>query len=180
MNTAKMASILFTVMCVPAGMAQTLSVDWKFYGGAPIDGDTLCFYEAKGVLQRPDGHLRVWTKCLLLKELDNINFESDLGKKVIENSARKVYKYYIPPVNIVQDIDFNQMLAIVRYEETANISYIQSRAQIFYELNCSERMLQELSIDILGSAPRNKASEWGFVPPEGNAARLLKILCLWR
>src|SRR6266436_3955817 len=163
-----LASILFTVMYAPAGMAQTLSVDWKYYGGAPIDGDTLCFYEAKGVILRPDGHVRVWTECLLLKELDSIDIKSDLGKKIMENTVQKVGHYYVPPIAVVEDIDVNQSAVITQYEETANISYLQPRAQILYELNCSERMLQELSIDIRGSGSSNKPRDWKFVPPKGN------------
>jgi hypothetical protein len=172
-----LASILFTVMCPPASMTQTLSVDWKYYGGAPIDGDTLCFYEAKGVIRRPDGHVRVWTECLLLKDLDSIDIKSDLGKKIIENTVQKVARYYEPPIAVVEDIDVNQSAVIAQYEETANIGYIQPRAQIFYELNCSERMLQELSINIRGSGSRNRPRDWWFVPPKGNGASLLKILC---
>jgi hypothetical protein len=57
--------MLLSVVAVRAGFAQGLTVDWKFYGGASIKGNhQFCFYEAKGVAQAPDGHIRVWTKCL--------------------------------------------------------------------------------------------------------------------
>src|SRR6266851_4094922 len=46
--------------------------------------------------------------------------------------------------------------------------------------SCAERMLRELSISIQTKGQggsRDKPGDWKYVPPEGNAARLLKILC---
>jgi len=71
-------------------------------------------------------------------------------------------------------------MVITGYEETANISNIQPRARIFYELNCSDRMLRELSIYVQANGKagsRDKPGDWSNVPPEGNGASLLKILC---
>ena len=65
-------------------------------------------------------------------------------------------------------------------EETANIAAIQSHAQIFYEFNCAQRMSRELSIHISAGnqqGSREMPSVWRHVPPEGNAATLLKLLC---
>jgi hypothetical protein len=177
---ATFACILSTVICAP-GLTQTLSVDWKLYGGVPLDGDSWCFYEARGVIVRPDGHIRVWTQCLLEKDIDNIDIKNDLGKNIIENAAQKVASYYVPPIAVVEDIDVNQAMTITRYEETANISYIQPAARIFYELNCSERMMRELSTYLRAPSGQgsssDKPSDWRYVPPQGNGATLLKILC---
>jgi hypothetical protein len=41
--------------------------------------------------------------------------------------------------------DAGPNLSIVQYEVAADKSHIQPRASIFYELNCPERMLRELS-----------------------------------
>jgi hypothetical protein len=82
--------MLLSVVTVPAGFAQGLSVDWKFYGGASIQGNSqFCFYEAKGVAQAPDGHIRVWTKCLPQTALDNIDSTTELGDRIVQNTARK-------------------------------------------------------------------------------------------
>ena len=161
-----------------ATSAQAADVDWKMYGTAPIDGGVICFYESKGVITRPA--LRVWTKCLLQKDLDSVDPESELGKKIVESSAQKVASGYIPPIALVEDIDFDQGMGVIGYEETANLSNIQDQTRFFYELNCSERMIRRLSTYIrkLGKEGySDKLSNWEYVPPEGSGARLLKILC---
>jgi hypothetical protein len=49
----------------------------------------------------------------------------------------------VPPIATVETIDVNQRIVIIQHEETANIGNIQPHTNIFYELNCSERMLRE-------------------------------------
>ena len=112
-----------------AASAQAADVDWKMYGTASIDGGgVVCFYEGKGVVARAPSILRVWTKCLLQRDLDNIDLESELGKKIVESAARKANQGYIPPIKVVEDMDFDQAIGVIGYEETANVSNIQSHA----------------------------------------------------
>jgi hypothetical protein len=113
--------------------------------------------------------------------MESIDIEKDLGGKIIQNAAKKVSKYYVPPIATVEDVDFNGVIDITTYEEIANVSYIHPKAEIFYELNCSERMLRELSISIQDKGKNSsfdKPSNWHYISPEGNGATLLKILCL--
>jgi hypothetical protein len=136
------------------------------------------FYEGKGVITRPA--LRVWTKCLLRKDLDSINPESELGKKIVESAAQKVVQGYIPPIALVEDMDYDQASDVIGLEETANLSNIQPQARFFYELNCSERMMRRLSTQVRTKGKDrfdDNPSGWEYVAPEGSAARLLKILC---
>ncbi len=181
-RAATLAGILLAVAGASAGVAQGLSVDWKLYGGISVQGnEEFCFYDAKGVVvQGPDRHIRVWTKCLPKKDIDAIDIKKDFGGSILERTAEKVSHYYVPPIANVQPIDADQSMAITQYEETADIANIPPRAQIFYELNCPGRILRELSIYIeangkIGS--RDTPSEWKHVAPEGNAANLLKLLC---
>src|SRR6266705_637271 len=96
---AAFTCILFVAVGAQAGLAEALSVDWKFYGGASVDGDNeFCFYDAKSVVQRPDGHIRVWTKCLPQNEMDSVDIEKDFDRKILENTAEKVARYYVPPL----------------------------------------------------------------------------------
>jgi hypothetical protein len=47
-------------------------------------------------------------------------------------------------------------------------------------LNCCERMMRSLSVSVYTEGKhgfQNKPTDWDYVPPEGNAALLLKILC---
>ncbi len=47
-------------------------------------------------------------------------------------------KGYIPPIALVEDMDYDQAIGVIQYEATANLSNIQPHARFFYELNCSE------------------------------------------
>jgi hypothetical protein len=174
------ASLLLVLSGASSAPAQGLDVDWKLYGGAPVGGESLCSYDTRGLTRQPDGHIRVWTKCLLKADVDGINIEKDFDGRILKAAAEKVAQYYVPPISKIQNVDANDAIAITGYEEIADIAVLQSQSRIFYELNCSDRMLRELSIDLhingqIGSS--NKPSEWKYVPPEGNGAALLKILC---
>jgi hypothetical protein len=106
-----LACILFAVVGAPAGLAKRrLSVDWKFYGGASLDGHSECFYDAKGVVPGPDGHIRVWTNCLLQKDMDSIDIKKDFDGKILANTAQKVANQYVPPIATVETIDVNQRI----------------------------------------------------------------------
>jgi hypothetical protein len=176
-----LACVVFAAVAgIRCGLAQGLEVDWKLYGGAAVGGENLCFYDAKGLTQLPGGHIRVWTKCLLKKDMDSIDIEKDFGGRILKETAEKVAHYYVPPIAKIQDTDANDGMAITGYEEIADISVIQPQSRIFYELNCSDRMLRELSIDLHfngQSGSSSEPSDWKYVPPEGNGASLLKILC---
>jgi hypothetical protein len=88
---------------------------------------------------------------------------------------------YMPPIAAAEkSIDYDQAVTIMQYEEIANISGIKPHSSIFYELNCSQRMLRELSMSFSANGrygSSNKPRDWQFIPPEGNGAALLKILC---
>jgi hypothetical protein len=176
------ASILITIG-IGASAALASDVDWKVYGGVKFDvnDDATCFYDDRSVGRQPDGHIRVWTKCLPEKEIEDFDGKTEIGKKVIELTAQKVAHYYVPPfATIDETMDAGRAMQLTLAEEIADISYIQPTARIFYELNCSERMLRELSISIQISGKNNSSDtpgKWKYVSPEGNAANLLKILC---
>jgi hypothetical protein len=154
----------------------------SLYGGVSVQGDEqTCFYDAKGIVQTPDRHIRVWTECLARKDLDSIDIEKAFGGKILRNTAAKIARYYMPPIGNIETIDVYQAMTITQYEETANIGGTEPRAQIFYELNCPDRMIRELSIHIVDANGKrgalDTASNWKYVAPEGNAASLLKLLC---
>jgi hypothetical protein len=170
------AFVLFTVMAPRASLAQASDVDWKLYGGDTVGGTSFCFYDAHGVVRVPEDHIRVWIKCLSQKDMDGITLNDNSANK----SAKKLLDGYVPPIVVVRVMSFDQIVDITAAEEIANTGLPKPRAEILYELNCSERKLRELSIHIhengkFGSSDRPR--DWKYVPPEGNAAILLKILC---
>ena len=171
-----------TLLTVGTAFAQSPNVDWKYYSAGTTDREQImCFYDAQGVRHGPQGHVRVWTKCLRQKDVEAVDIKKDFGGAILENTARKVASYYIPPIaTVIETIDVNQMMAITKDEETADISDIPPLARIFYELNCPDRMMRELSISIdtdNGSGSVDKPGDWKNIPPEGGGAFLLKILC---
>jgi hypothetical protein len=180
MKHAGKFGVVLLALASATGMALASDVDWKMYGFASLEGAEICFYEANSVAHPADGHVRVWTKCLSQKEMDDIDIKHDFGGQILENAAQKVAQYYLPPFTEVEKIDVDQAITITQYEETANIAYIQPHAKIYYDLDCSQKMLRELSVDISAKGKRggtDKPSAWRYIPPEGNGANLLKILC---
>ena len=54
----------------------------------------------------------------------------------------------------------------------------QPNRSIYYELDCSQKRLHELSMSLSVNGKYQQANErpWQFVSPEGNGATLLKLL----
>lgn len=161
--------------------AQTANVDWKFYGRAVLNERTgkielSCFFDANSIDFPTGGHLRVWTKCMDEKDMHNFDYHSDLGKKIIKAAAQKILDYYIPPYAVIDDVRTNTAQSIVGDEQLANLGYIQPVSRIFYEFNCPEKMVRELSISML-SGSEDRPTNWSYTPPESNGANLNKLLC---
>jgi hypothetical protein len=177
----RIALAIAAALIATTSFAQEPDVDWKFYGGARLtDEASGCFFDAKGVTPLPENHLRVWTKCSLMKDMDNIDVAKDFNGKIMEDAAHKIANYYVPPLATVEKLEVQQAQAITMYEEIANSGYIQPQSRILYELDCPKQMLRELSISIQTdgkSSSINKPRDWQYIPPEGNAATLSKILC---
>jgi hypothetical protein len=157
--------------------AKASDTDWKLYGSSTVNGDTdLCFFDLKGAVKGTDNHIKVWAKCLHKKDAEGLDIKKDYGGKILDNVARKMIDRYIPPIALVEDTNFDQATDVATLEEIADVASIQPSARIFYELDCSKVMLRELSIEVR-SGSRNSASEWKYIAPETNGARLQKILC---
>ena len=160
--------------------AQT-NVDWKYFGGADVSGktgkiDLACFYDANSIDQPTSGHVRAWTKCIDEKDINNFDYKSDLGKKIIKATADKIAAHYFPPYAAINDVSFDTMMNLVGSEQLADLSYIQPVSRIFFEYNCPEKMYRELSISML-SGGKDTSSIWKYTPPEGIGANLNRLLC---
>ncbi|KVN33283.1 hypothetical protein WJ63_04665 [Burkholderia pyrrocinia] len=176
--------VLYIVTALFGGLilaqGRSASVDWKFYGGASLGERSLCFYDAKGVSHIVSDHVQVWTKCLRQKDLDGVDIKKDFGGKVLQEAVTKTRNAYVPPFESLKTLNADQRGIITVYEEIADIDAFQPQASIFYELDCPQRMIRELSVDINSGGKRGfegKPAEWGAAPPEGNGAALLELLC---
>jgi len=171
-----------------ATSAKEEDVDWKMYGSvmdgsASIAGPSVCFYDANTVTRAANSFVSVWTKCLARKDIDGVSVDDDVGKRITEGAARSVAAGYVPPIIVIGQLEFKQLPDVVAYEEIADISAIEPQMQILDEINCPERMRRSLSITIHTNGRaifKDNPGEWHYVPPEGNAATLVKILCAKR
>jgi hypothetical protein len=163
-------------------VAIASDVDWKAYGSSTVSGEAnLCFFDLRGAVEVPDRHIKVWIKCLHRKDMERIDIEKDFGGKIASNAAKKMIDGYIPPFSLVEDTGFDQAMQIAAFEEIADVNNIPPVARIFYELDCPKTMLRQLSVEVVDvdgrSGSNHRASEWKYVAPETNGARLQKILC---
>ena len=159
-----------------AALAQPSGLDWKFYGYIPSEGGSLCFYEAKGIRVEADDQVKVWTKCLRQREMD----DADSVKEGIDYAARNIAIYYVPPIAMIQQMDSHGIVSVIIYESIADLGNIEPVARIYYELDCHGRRERELSFYATEKGkPMNSEAplEWKFVPPEGNGAHLLALVC---
>ena len=189
MDTVRRASVLLVgLICamlsgalVPAARAEALGVDWKFYGGAETgDGQTECFFDAAGIAKEPDGVMRIWTKCLLQKDVESVDIKKDYNGQIVTNATRKFLETYIPPLAKVESLDSDVAMNIIAAEQTADIAAIEPVSRILYQVNCSGKMMRELSIYVKSGGKVGfveKPSNWKYVSPESNGGRLLGILC---
>jgi hypothetical protein len=176
------AAVTMAAFAASSTAASASDVDWKFYGDSTVGGDEhMCFFDLRGAAQAPNRHIKVWTKCLSKKAIEGINIEKDFGGKILNNVTEKIIGRYIPPISLVEGIGYDQATEVATFEEIAGVSDIQPAARIFYELDCPKTILRELSIEVVDvdgrSGSRHSASDWKYVAPETNGARLEKILC---
>ena len=170
---------------VSSATARAEDVDWKEIGVATVGGGEIvvCFYDTVSIIYA-GSHTRVWVKCIRQQDVeDTIADKGVLGKKIVDNAARKIISGYVPPLVVVGGIDSQQSLTvIVGYEAAANIGAMPTHSRVLYELNCSERMIRRLStyFHIGGSeAFDEKPQDWEHVPPEGDAPSTISSPSIW-
>jgi hypothetical protein len=177
---------VLTLACASIAYAQSGDTDWRLYGGADLGkdgGEQKLFFDAAGIIRRGDGHIEVWTKALPQKALDRADKPgSATQKKIVDSAVHKMMTGYVPPSLIVLGLekDQNALTNVMAEEAAANVGSIGPSTQILYELDCTNRLMRELSIhvNINGKLEiRETPREWSHTPPETAGATLLKILC---
>ncbi len=173
---------VFALLLASAGSAQAADVDWKVYGAANVDQKAeVCFYEANGVTAKPDTLVRVWAKCLLQADIKKIDVKKAFGGAILEESATRVAHHYLPPLATVEITNSDQIVDYTLYEVIADLATnLEPTGRMLYEIDCSEKKVHELSIFIRRNGAtysRNTPSDWQYIAPETNVARLAKLLC---
>ncbi|MGU7844013.1 hypothetical protein ACV22V_31700 [Burkholderia sp. AW33-5] len=80
----------------------------------------------------------------------------------------------------METLDAEQRGIITVDEEIADLDVFQPQASIFYELDCPQKMIRQLSVSINSGGKRgirDTPGDWMYASPEGNAAALLELLC---
>src|SRR4029078_4089703 len=170
----KLTGLAMAAMTI-ATASYAADVDWKLYGIA--DAEQLCFYDALSVVQRPDGKVRVGTKCLLHEDVVAIDPKQELGNKILAEAAKKLNTGYVPPILVGAETDNEQIATTIAYEQAADISGIAPHSSILYELDCAQKMIRELNTS--GSVNDQDSSNEPnapFIVPEENGKWLLKLL----
>ena len=200
MRTKKGATMkrMFAVASLPAVLAprvltavlilfvlnvEAQAEDWRYFGvTATAKGEQgIAFYDAGAVEQLPDGNVKVQAKVFT----DRLKFKQVEGKSTTMDSvAGQILKGYIPPYCIVDSKhckDYNTIIDIIGYEETADDPYLQPRFRISYEIDCGKKKIRTLStiLNKKDSVPSShEPSPWEFISPETNAETLCKIVCM--
>jgi hypothetical protein len=158
--------------CLFAG--NTFCADWKFYGEfttAPDIKEDL-FYDSNSIINS-NNSIKLWTKIVL-----NSDLEKTLeNKPVIEKATKKLANGYTPPITKI----FATAANAAYLEEAANESSVKSKAEILYQIMCTENKIRKIS----GSSfykngtpdQRFGITKWEIITPESNADNLAKILC---
>ncbi len=173
------ATLLIAMVWQPCTAAP---VDWKFYGGLKLSREELlAFFDADGLIRRPDGHIEVWTKSISQSAVHRlIEGKGTVQDQLVKRAAQRIASKYVLPYGTVDAVDSDLYIDLVTYEVVADIGNIDPEASILYEINCSDRILRELSLflRVHGKTQQSdKPLEWKHAPPESNAANLLRLAC---
>jgi hypothetical protein len=164
--TGIIASFLF--------VTNAFSADWKFYGAFTTAPDTeeLLFYDAGSVVNT-NNSIKLWVKIVLYNDIKLLL----TNKSVVDTAATKIANGYIAPLTKISP----EAATAAYLEEAANDSTIKSKAEILYQLMCTEnkyRRISQVSFDKAGAIDhRLGISSWDTIAPESNADHLAKILC---
>jgi len=127
--------------------------------------------------QRPNDNIRAWIKCLLTNDvLKSVDPKNEQGKKIVEHTAQKIKRGYVPPIIVLGKTAFDQIGGVVASEEAANVANLEPPVRIFYEINCKEKMTRVLSVHTKDRS-LNTPLDWEYARPETNIATLLRIQC---
>jgi hypothetical protein len=153
-------------------------VDWKLYGTTQ---DQICFYDQAGRIFTFAKTIRVWIKCLDVKELEKFDISKKGNEKILDSTARLVSKKYVPPAaSVTPQWDNMQVVNVTMYEVIATQAIFEKKASIYYELKCGDKMFRTLdfSATVNGKIISDHAEKaWEYIAPETNVARLHRLLC---
>ena len=170
------AAALFALLAL-AGIgayAQTGDTDWRSYG-LRQDGKDEVFFDAAGVVRRPNGHVEVWTKQLSVADIKRA-VSADSTRRKIAELAQQIMASRQQPVTSPTEVQ----TGIAIMEAAADVGGIQPLSRALFELDCVNRRGRALSVYGVFEGKLldpSTAGDWAPIPPETPMAYLLKVLC---
>jgi len=176
-----MATLIFGASSPFNFCARAAEVDWTFTGQVG-DGEEAqeCFFDAKSVKKQDSGHLRVWTKCMLLRDMKDVDIKKEHNGRILDDAADRVLEKYKPKVSTIVEIDDDQVFQFNLFEVIADISSVEKSLGMLLEINCGEEMGRTLEIYVKKDGKSgfiDKPGVWHYIAPEGNEAIIYKLSC---
>jgi hypothetical protein len=165
------------MICVGLLLCGAAPVDWKFIGDNQGGGIELVnFYDATSVRRLPKHHIEVWTKAIDLKVLENLNLDQD----GIDAAASNFVRGYRPPYALLHEVDRDQLVDLLAFEQMAKDPTIQPRVQSLWEMDCDRRVGRTISL-IMNTHGKMTATDtptsWIHFPPESIGRDLMILVC---
>ena len=156
-------------------LAQTGDTDWRSYSMSQ-DGKDAQFFDAAGVVRRPNGHVEVWTKQLSQADMVRAANAKSTRPKILALAQQILARR--PQPETADDPNAQNGVAVM--EAVADVGDIQPLSRALFELDCVNRRGRALSVyGVFEGKPLDPstASHWPPIPPETTMAYLLKVLC---
>ena len=166
--STRMVVMILIASCLSAGNA--CCAEWKYYGEFTRASDLkeVLFYDANSVINS-NNSIKLWVKTVAYTDIEKC-MES---KTVLEKTSGKSADGYNPPISNVTKAAY--------LEEAAKDPSVKSKAEILYQIVCSENKFRKISG---AAADKNGVlnlpfgiSRWEAIAPESNAENLAKIVC---
>ena len=177
--------LLAAVAAVALG-GSAFAGDWKEYGSVDASNGgaipSMCFLDKNTLYGTPDGHVRVWTKCVAKDAFSDeaIGPETTArGKKIVDAGAFKQLRGYTPPIaTIGVGADANDAILA---ETVADLDDVEPTQRVLAEIDCRAKMVRRLDTYQITPSRIHDDSEPGHWRPvrEGTPiANLYDIACV--
>lgn len=140
-------------------LAQTGDTDWRSYGVSQ-NGKDEAFFDAAGVVRRPNGHVEVWTKELSLADITRAASAESTRPKILELAQQILASRQQPGTSSTE-----ARTGVAIMEAAANVGGIEPVSRTLFELDCANRRMRILSVHAMFEGkPLNPltVSDWAY------------------
>ena len=165
-------------------LCQTRVVDWRVYGTFTVDGTLdLLFYDAADVVRTADGHYNANVEGLSTPQIDSIEANESMRKRLVERAALKAKRGVTIPEWLKKDVAINTIVDVLVAQEAANAGGVDPVLRATYAIACAEQSIRVLAAAFAQGDKIDSYTHpgvWFPVKPGSNYDSLLKSVCLLR